>query len=51
MLPPLDEEGQLVLDFEEIWDVREGKLRNRVIKEYLIRWKNLPIEYATWEGE
>jgi hypothetical protein len=21
------------------------------IKEYLIKWKNLPIEDATWEGE
>jgi hypothetical protein len=47
----LDEEGQLVLIPEEILKVREKKLRKRSIKEYLVKWKNLPIEDATWEGE
>jgi hypothetical protein len=50
-LPPLDEEGQLVLIPEEILDVRERKLRSRVIREYLIRWRDLPVEDATWEGD
>jgi hypothetical protein len=50
-LPPLDEEGQLILIPEEILQVRERKLRNRVIREYLVRWKELPVEDATWEGE
>lgn len=50
-LPPLDEEGHLVLVPEEIIDVRERKLRNRVIKEYLVRWKDLPAKDATWENE
>jgi hypothetical protein len=50
-LPPLDEEGQLVLVPEEILEGRERKLRNRTIKEYLVKWKDLPIEDATWEGE
>jgi hypothetical protein len=50
-LPPLDEEGQLILILEEVLETRERKLRNRSIKEYLIKWKNLPIEDATWEGE
>jgi hypothetical protein len=50
-LPPLDEEGQLILVPEEILEVREKRLRKRSIKEYLVKWKNLPIEYATWEGE
>jgi len=36
---------------EEILDVHERKLRNRVIREYLVRWKHMPIEDATWEGE
>lgn len=49
-LPPLDEEGQLVLIPEEIIDFRERSLR-RTIKEYLVKWKNLPIEDATWENE
>jgi hypothetical protein len=51
ILPPLDEEGQLVLMPEEILEVREKKLRRRIIKEYLVKWKNLPIEDATWESE
>jgi hypothetical protein len=50
-LPPLDEKGQLILILEKVLDTKERKLRNRSIKEYLIKWKNLPIEDATWEGE
>jgi hypothetical protein len=48
ILPPLDEEGQLILIPEEIL---EKKLRRRSIKEYLVKWKDLPIEDATWESE
>jgi hypothetical protein len=50
-LSTLDEEGQLILVPEEVLEVREKRLRNRSIREYLIRWKNLPIEDATWESE
>ena len=50
-LPPLDKEGQLVLVPEEILQERERKLRSRVIQEFLVKWKDLPIEDATWEGE
>lgn len=50
-LPPIDEEGKLILEPAEIIDVREKRLRTRTVKEFLIRWKNLPIEDATWEGE
>jgi hypothetical protein len=46
-VPPMDEEGQLILIMEEVLETRERKLRNRSIKEYLIKWKNLPIEDAT----
>ena len=49
--PPLDGEGMLVLILERILQVRERKLRNRVIQGYLVQWKELPIEDATWEGE
>jgi hypothetical protein len=49
--PPLDEEGQLVLVPGEILEFWEKKLRKRSIKENLFKWKNLPIEDATWEGE
>jgi hypothetical protein len=51
VLPPLAEQGQLVLVLEEILEVREKKLHRRSIKEYLIKWKDLPIEDATWENE
>jgi hypothetical protein len=50
-LPPLDEEGQLELVPEELLEFRERKLRSRVIRECLIRWRGLPVEDATWESE
>ena len=50
-LPPLDDEGLLVLIPKQILQVRERKLRNRAIREYLVKWKELPMEDATWEGE
>jgi hypothetical protein len=42
----MDEEGQLVLIPEEILEVQEKRLLKRSIKEYLIRWKDLPIKDA-----
>ena len=36
---------------EEILEVRDKKLRKISIEKYLLKWKNLPIEDATWEGE
>ena len=50
-LPPLDEEGQLELVSEEVLEQRQRRLRSRVIKECLVRWRGLPVEDATWEGE
>ena len=49
--PPLDDEGILVLILERIIQVQERKLRNKMIQEYLLKWKELPTEDATWEGE
>ena len=50
-LPPLSEEGKLILEPAEIIEVREKTLRNCMVKEYLVRWKHLPLDDATWEGE
>jgi hypothetical protein len=50
-LPPVDEEGHLIFIPEDVLEVRAKKLRNRDIKEYLVKWKNLPIEDANWENE
>jgi hypothetical protein len=47
----MDEQGHLGLISEEVLEVREKRLRNKSIKEYLIRWKDLPIDDATWEKE
>ena len=50
-LPPLDDEGQLILIPERILEVREQKLRSRIIRDYLVQWKDLPIEEDTQEVE
>jgi hypothetical protein len=50
-LLPVDEEGQLILIPKKVLEMRERKLRNRSIMEYLIKWKSFSIEDATWEGE
>ena len=46
----LDDEGRIIFE-EYIITTRERRLRTRVIKEYLIKWKNLLEEDATWESE
>jgi hypothetical protein len=51
ILPMLDEEGRIILDPESIIATQEKRLRYRVIKEYLIKWKNLPKEDVGWESE
>ncbi|XP_059071781.1 uncharacterized protein LOC131870090 [Cryptomeria japonica] len=50
-LPPLDDEGKIILVLKAIPDIREHTLRTQVIIEYLVKWKNLLVEDATWEGK
>jgi hypothetical protein len=50
-LPPLDEEGQLELVPKEVLEQRECRLRSKVIRECMVRWRGLPMEDVTWEGE
>ena len=50
-LPPLDDEGQLVLIPDKILRTRERRLRSITIKEYLVQWKDFSSEEATWEEE
>jgi len=50
-LPLLDEEGRLILILEGILEVWTKFLRFRIINEYLIKWKNLPEDEATWEDD
>ena len=46
-LPPMDDEGHLVLQPEAIIDARERQLRSKMVWEFLVRWKNFPDEDAT----
>jgi hypothetical protein len=41
----------LILTLERIIDIRERRLRRRVIQEYLVMWRGLPTEDETWERE
>ena len=50
-LPPLDDEGQLVIIPNKIMRTRERRLQSRTIKEYLVQWKDFPSEEATWKYE
>ena len=51
ILPELDEEGKTLLEPEAVIETRTRQQRNRSISEYLIKWKNLPMEDSTWEDE
>ena len=49
--PPLNEEGKLILEPAEILEVHEKTLQNCTVKEYLVCWRHLLLDDATWEGE
>jgi hypothetical protein len=41
----------LILIPKEVLEIREKILRKRNIREYFIKWKDIPIEDATLENE
>ena len=47
----LPSQGVLELQPDYILETRERKLRNRMISEHLVKWKDYPEEDATWEDE
>lgn len=49
MLPSLDDEGRVILEREGILPTRKRKLQRHTIREYLIKWKDLPKEEDSWE--
>ncbi|KAG8645986.1 hypothetical protein MANES_10G110180v8 [Manihot esculenta] len=48
-LPQLTDDGYAVLEPKKILDARWTKTGNCFLEEVLVRWKNLPLEDATWE--
>ena len=50
-LPPIDDEGHLVLHPEAIIDTRERHMWSRIVTKYLVRWRNSSDEDSTWESE
>ena len=50
-LPMLDDEGKLVLELKCILEIKTRTLRSISLNEYLIKWRNLPYDEATWENE
>ena len=45
------EEAQIIWEPDQIIETRTKQLRNQVIIEYLIKWKNLPAANSTWEDD
>ncbi|RVW63182.1 putative disease resistance RPP13-like protein 1 [Vitis vinifera] len=48
-LPPVNEEGVVILEPQHILNTRWVKRGNKFEEENLIQWKHLPVEDATWE--
>jgi hypothetical protein len=46
-LPELDEEGSIFLQPRAVLDQHECCLCQQTIKEFLVQWKDIPLEDAT----
>ncbi|RVW68054.1 hypothetical protein CK203_065036 [Vitis vinifera] len=49
-LPPLTDDGALIIEPAEIIDTRWFQKGGKFFEECLVKWKNLPVEDATWEN-
>ena len=47
----LDEERKSIFEPKKISKSRTKQLRNWVLTEWLVKWKNVPVEYSTWEDD
>ncbi|KAH7567945.1 hypothetical protein JRO89_XS07G0195100 [Xanthoceras sorbifolium] len=48
-LPPIVDDGEIIVELKAILDTRWVKKGKNIIEESLVKWKKLPIEDATWE--
>ena len=49
-LPPVAEDGEIIMEPEAILDTRWVKKGSKIIEESLVKWKRLPEDDATWEN-
>ncbi|KAL3564871.1 hypothetical protein D5086_032917 [Populus alba] len=49
-LPPVSDDGELLLEPESILDTRWVKRGSKFIEESLVQWKQLSLDDATWEN-
>jgi len=49
-LPPVADDGELLLEPQSILDTRWVKQGSKFIEESLVHWKRLPLDDATWEN-
>ena len=50
-LSMLDDEGKIVLEPECILEIKTRTLHSILVKEYLIKWRNLPNDEVAWENQ
>ncbi|RVW29341.1 hypothetical protein CK203_109106 [Vitis vinifera] len=49
-LPPLTDDGEIIMEPEAILNTRWVKKGSSFVEEIFVQWKKLPKEYATWEN-
>lgn len=48
-LPPVTDDGELLLEPESVLDTRWVKKGSKIVEQLLVKWKKLQEEDATWE--